>query len=58
MICPVCGGKSTGKVGIDQFYCWDCCIEYKKNDAELRVFDVAEDGSLVVWEEELSAPYM
>lgn len=58
MICPVCGGKSTGKVGIDQFFCWDCCIEYRKTPKDITVFDVAEDGSLVAWEEELSAPYL
>ncbi len=58
MVCPVCGGKSTGKVGVDQFYCWDCCVEYRQNNEVLTVFDVAEDGTLVAWEEELSAPYM
>lgn len=44
MRCPLCGGKSVGRVGVDQYYCWDCCVEY---DAANRVFAIAEDGSLV-----------
>lgn len=51
MICPVCGGKSTGKVGVEQFYCWDCCIEYKKNKEEVQVFDLDEEGTLLAWDE-------
>lgn len=47
MNCPVCGGKATGKVGIDQYYCWDCCVEYRMNKEGVDVFEVAEDGSLV-----------
>ncbi len=51
MVCPVCGGKSTGKVGVDQFYCWDCCIEYKKSKEEVQVFDLDEEGTLLAWDE-------
>jgi len=45
--CPVCGGKATGKVGIDQYYCWDCCVEYRLNREGVQIYEVAEDGSLV-----------
>ncbi|MFA7467693.1 MAG: hypothetical protein WCY82_05440 [Desulfotomaculaceae bacterium] len=47
MHCPVCGGKSTGKVGVEQYYCWDCCVEYRKNKEGVNIFEVGEDGSLV-----------
>lgn len=47
MFCPLCGGKSTGKVGVDQFYCWDCCIEYRKHKEKYLLYEVAEDGSLM-----------
>jgi hypothetical protein len=45
MNCPVCGSRATGQV--EQFYCWDCCVEYKKQNNEISVFELAEDGSLM-----------
>lgn len=47
MNCPICGGKATGKVGIEQFYCWDCYIEYRIGKDGVQIYEVAEDGSLV-----------
>jgi len=46
MNCPACGSKATGKIGVDQYYCWDCFVEFN-SDGEL--FEVAEDGSLVAY---------
>jgi hypothetical protein len=48
--CPVCGGKATGKVGVEQYYCWDCCVEYRKGKEGIDVFQVDEDGSLVAFD--------
>jgi len=48
--CPVCGGRATGKVGVDQYYCWDCCKEYRINKEGVQIYDVAEDGSLVAFD--------
>ncbi len=48
MICPVCKGKVTGKVGFDQYYCWDCCIEFRLSKEGVRIFEVSEDGSLMM----------
>ncbi len=59
MGCPVCGGSSTGKVGVDQYYCWNCFIEFSMKNDEIHVFQVAEDGSLLECtegEEMLNAP--
>jgi len=42
-ICPLCGGKETGRVGNDQFYCSSCCIEY---DSRNKIFAINEDGTL------------
>jgi len=47
MNCPVCGGKSIGKVGNDQYYCWDCCLEYKTSQDGIKIFEVEEDGTLI-----------
>jgi len=50
MNCPVCGGRATGKVGADQYYCWDCCVEYRINREGVQVYEVGEDGSLAAFD--------
>jgi len=45
--CPICGGRATGKVGVDQYYCWDCCVEYRLTKEGVQIYEIAEDGSLV-----------
>ncbi|CEP67277.1 Uncharacterized [Moorella glycerini] len=45
--CPHCGSKSIGKIGTDQYYCWDCFVEF--NDHR-EIFNVAEDGTLIALE--------
>lgn len=50
MHCPVCNGKSTGKVGAEQYYCWDCCVEYRRSKEGVDIFQVDEDGSLVAFD--------
>ena len=47
MNCPICGGRSTGKVGLDHYFCWDCCLEYRREKEGAQVFTIDEDGSLV-----------
>lgn len=56
MNCPACGSKAIGRVGVDQYYCWDCCVEYRKRKDEVNIYEVAEDGSLVAYggQDELS----
>lgn len=48
MHCPICGGRSTGKVGVEQYYCWDCCVEYRIRKEGVSIYEVDEDGSLVM----------
>jgi hypothetical protein len=45
--CPVCGGIQVGKVGSEQFYCWNCFLEFNFNKGRVNLYEVAEDGSLV-----------
>ncbi|MDX9872154.1 MAG: hypothetical protein RBT41_07020 [Clostridia bacterium] len=47
MECPVCSGRAVGRVGLEQYYCWNCFHEFQYHDDVLKVFTVAEDGSLV-----------
>lgn len=47
MRCPHCHCRDIGKIGANQFYCWNCFREFNVAGEEVRVYDVAEDGSLV-----------
>jgi hypothetical protein len=38
-------------VGVEQFYCWDCCVEFATQTDKVVIYDLAEDGSLVAWED-------
>ena len=51
MICPVCVGRQIGKVGVEQYYCWNCCIEFNSNTDKVVVYDLDEDGALVAWDD-------
>lgn len=48
MGCPSCKSRDTGKIGANQYYCWSCFKEFNVSGEEVRVYDVAEDGSLVI----------
>lgn len=47
MKCPLCGGMQTGKVGADQWYCWNCAVEWNVKRGHLNLYEVAEDGTLI-----------
>jgi hypothetical protein len=48
--CPICSGRATGKVGVEQYFCWDCCVEYRISKEGVQIFDLDEDGSLVAFD--------
>lgn len=45
--CPNCGSRAVGRVGHEQYYCWDCCLEFAHKKNGYRLFQVADDGTLV-----------
>jgi len=49
--CPVCNGLQVGKVGSDQYYCWNCFLEFSFNKGEVNLYEVAEDGTLIAVEQ-------
>lgn len=51
--CPICGGKTLGKVGSNQFYCRECFMEFSKNKNKIIAYEVADDGSLLPYENKL-----
>jgi translation initiation factor 2 beta subunit (eIF-2beta)/eIF-5 len=47
MQCPMCKSVDIGKVGSNQYYCWQCLIEIKISPKQqARLFYVEADGTL------------
>ncbi|EST56514.1 hypothetical protein T458_04280 [Brevibacillus panacihumi W25] len=47
VICPNCSSKDVGKIGTNQYYCWNCYIEMSVSNEQIAsVYQVEEDGSL------------
>lgn len=44
--CPYCHSRSIGRVGNDQYYCWDCCIEFAVTRHGVKLFRVDDEGEL------------
>ncbi|WP_019154621.1 hypothetical protein [Robertmurraya massiliosenegalensis] len=44
--CPNCQSKDIGKIGINQYYCWNCFIELTVSQGMISTHQVEEDGSL------------
>ena len=38
LVCPVCGERGIGKVGIGQYYCKDCCIEFECKNDTIKIY--------------------
>lgn len=44
--CPNCQSKDVGKIGVNQYYCWNCYIEMTIAKGVIYTHQVEEDGSL------------
>ena len=49
--CPMCNSRALGKVGMEQYYCWDCCIEFARAADKTLLYEVLDDGSLMAIED-------
>jgi len=48
--CPVCHSRrAIGKVGSEQYFCWDCCVEFIVSGEEITVYNVEPDGTLTLY---------
>lgn len=47
MRCPNCSGRCIGRVGSEQYYCWDCCVEFNVGRGAVRIYHLDADGELV-----------
>ncbi|GAA0457169.1 hypothetical protein [Alkalibacillus silvisoli] len=46
MNCPNCHTSDVGKIGAQQFYCWNCFIELSVEGGKMRVHEVQEDKTV------------
>lgn len=44
--CPKCRGHFTGAIGINRFYCAECCCEFTVGETNL-LFDLTEGGLVI-----------
>ena len=47
MACPVCGGSIVGRIGLNQYYCWDCFVEFTIVNGQVQAYKVEADGTLI-----------
>lgn len=50
VVCPVCGRNAIGKVGNNQYYCWDCFLEFSIQKNKITAYEVSDDGSLLPYD--------
>ncbi|SDI93578.1 hypothetical protein [Salimicrobium halophilum] len=46
MSCPNCMSREIGRIGVNRFYCWNCCIEIFQAGGRWNVAEIDWDGSL------------
>ncbi|WP_018133500.1 hypothetical protein [Effusibacillus pohliae] len=46
MRCPNCNCRDIGKIGTNQYYCWECFVEFSMIGEQVKLYQVEEDGSL------------
>ena len=44
--CPYCHSTTIGRVGFNQYYCWNCYYEFAIKEHAIQRFRIVEDGSL------------
>ncbi len=45
MLCPKCKSRAIGKIGQNQYYCWDCGIEFTLTNSGVRMYRLEPDGT-------------
>lgn len=48
LICPKCRSRATGRIGQNQYYCWDCNIEFVRTGDGFRMYRLEPDGTTVL----------
>ena len=48
MVCPKCKSRATGRIGQNQYYCWDCAVEFVPTRDGFRMYRLEEDGTVLL----------
>ena len=48
MICPKCRSRAIGRIGQNQYYCWDCNIEFVPTKDGFRTYRLEPDGTVIL----------
>jgi hypothetical protein len=49
--CPLCQKNTVGKVGTNQYYCWECFVEFSIQKDKTMIYELSDDGSLLPYGE-------
>ena len=45
--CPKCKSRAVGRIGQNQYYCWDCNIEFIPAKDGFRMYRLEPDGTVM-----------
>ncbi len=45
--CPACGSRMIGKIGVQQYYCWECYSEVVVNSTGVEAYWIDDEGNLI-----------
>lgn len=48
LVCPKCKSRAIGRIGQNQYYCWDCSIEFVPVRDGFRMYRLEEDGTVLL----------
>ena len=48
MVCPKCKSRAVGKIGQNQYFCWDCSIEFVPTKDGFRMYRLEPDGTMLL----------
>ncbi len=48
MVCPKCNSRAVGKIGQNQYFCWDCSIEFVPTKDGFRMYRLEPDGTMLL----------
>ncbi len=46
LFCPICGGRTVGRIGRERYYCGECCHEWIEGKETLKVYRILSDGTV------------
>ncbi len=44
--CPNCESRIIGKIGVERYYCHDCCVEFDGGESG-GIYSIDDEGNLM-----------